>query len=324
MKILVIGGAGYLGSVFCKRNCGEHEITVLDNFWFWDRPGDFSHEVFGLTNHRAFEFDIRKPQGIIEDCIVNCDIIVNLACISNDPSSDLDPVFTHDVSYNGVCNVIDWAVVYDKRIIHISSNSIYGSRGETVVHEDLDPQPLTQYSKLKVEIEHKLDYLYKYNNFKSVILRPSTLCGFSPRLRLDLTVNMFIHQALKNNKITVYGGDQYRPAIHIHDMSRIIELFLDGKFNHNVYNCGREFDTVLNIAKVAQKLTGCDLEVLGDNKDDRSYTTTSKKLEKEKNFKYRYSYEQAMKDIIWHYESDGIDEKYTNNMNVMKRVIGDL
>jgi len=324
-KLLIVGGAGYLGTRLVKAFKSAYDIVVLDKFFFWERLSDFTDalDLQPTDNVELLDLDIRSVKAWD---IKDADIVINLACISNDLSSDLDREFTHSISYTGVMNIIDCCITNSvSQFVHLSSNSIYGSRGDTEVYEDIIPDPLTQYSKLKVEVEHYLEYLGKQYKFPFVTLRPSTLCGYSPRMRLDLVVNIFAHQAWKNKHLVVNGGGQYRPAIHLGDMARIIWMMVRERVaTGEAYNCGEEQATVLEMAKVAQGLVeGTTLEVKEDAKDGRSYKTQSDKLINDFNFEYKFSYKEAMEEVINAFETKQlVEDKYMKNITVMKRYLG--
>ena len=325
-KILITGGAGYVGSLLVPALLNDgHKVRVLDTFWFWESVNSFLEEtgIKGNKNLEVVEGDIRDRPKVAET-MWNIDHVINLACISNDPCSDLYYDFTHSVSYEGVMNVIEHALLAGvKSFVHASSNSVYGIKEEEKVTEDLVPEPLTQYSKLKVEIEHRLMYLHKTRLFPCTILRPSTICGYSPRQRLDLTLNMFVDQAINNGEITIFGGDQYRPTLHIKDMVRIYQHVLDNEDSvGKIYNCGYENGTVKSFAYLVKKFLPETKITTVDNPDHRSYRTCSERLEEELGFVYKFNSSDAIKEIIEAFQRGNLPHvKYYKNIEIMKEVL---
>ena len=302
-----------------------YKVKVFDTFWFWESVDTFLEET-GLRDNENLEIikgDIRDSSEVSK-AMMDIDYVINLACISNDPCSDLYYDFTHEVSYDGVMNVINSALTTKvKHFVHASSNSVYGIKEEEKVTEDLIPEPLTQYSKLKIEIEHYLSYLSKEMGFAATILRPSTICGYSPRQRLDLTLNMFVDQAFNNGLITIFGGDQYRPTLHIKDMVRIYQHVLANRNSFgNVYNCGYENGTVKSFAYLVKKfLPETEITTI-DNPDHRSYRTCSDKLEEELGFTYKFDSSDAIKEMIEAFGHGKLPHtKYYKNIAVMKELL---
>lgn len=325
-KVLITGGAGYVGSLLVTALLNDgYKVRVFDTFWFWESVDSFLEEtgLKGNKNLEVIEGDIRNRPKVAA-AMWNIDYVINLACISNDPCSDLYYDFTHSVSYEGVMNVIEHALLARvKNFIHASSNSVYGLKEEEKVTEDLVPEPLTQYSKLKLEIEHYLLHLNKGRSFPCTILRPSTICGYSPRQRLDLTLNMFVDQAINNGEITIFGGDQCRPTLHIKDMVRIYQRVLtDNTINGQVYNCGEENGSVSFFASLVKECLPETKITTIDNPDHRSYRTCSEKLEKDLDFKYMYNSRDAIVEMIDAFKTGKLeDKKYYKNISIMKELL---
>ena len=323
-KVLVTGGAGYVATVLVPMLLeNNYRVTVLDTFWFWDSIDEYIDAVASLLadpmkigNLSVIKNDIRN----IESLDSSLDYIISLACVSNDPSSDLDPEFTHSVSYGGVCNLIDVAerdCGSLKNFIYGSSNSVYGIKEEEKVTEDLVPEPLTQYSKLKLETE---GYLLN-TTLPCVIVRPSTICGYSPRQRLDLMVNIFVDQAVNKGTITLHGGDQYRPTLHIKDMCRIyLALLESGICNGEIYNAGYEYKTAREFAEDISEQTDALIDVV-DTQDQRSYRTCSEKLERDLGFEYEYSSLDAISELIVAFRGGDIDRTHSVNIKVVKDLL---
>lgn len=330
-RVLITGGAGYVGSVLVPTLLQKgYSVTVLDTFWFWDSPEEFAQTLL-ISSHpglRLVQGDLRNIDEV-KKALQDTESVIHLACISNDPSSELDPAFTHAVNYTGSLTVIDLAKEMGvQRFIYASSSSVYGIKKDLQVTEELPLEPLTQYSRLKVEIEHYL--LHRLDSrFQGVILRPSTGCGYSPRQRLDLVVNILTHSALEKGKITVLGGEQLRPNIHIKDMVRAYELLLEAPLsviNGKIYNAGYENLTVLKIAQLVQKVTGVSALEIKETNDPRSYHVCSDKIKKELGFEVQHGVEEAIMDLKEAFAQGKLsltgDERYSN-VQRMKKIIAD-
>ena len=329
-NVLVSGGAGYVGSALVPELLKKgYEAVVFDTFWYWKSPQEFLEKT-GLLGNRKIKVvkgDLRNVDDI-KKALENVDTVIQLASISNDPSSDLDEKFTHSVNYDGNVNIIDESKKAGvKRFIYASSASVYGVKEEPNVTEDIKLEPLTQYSRLKAEIENYL--LSQFDDkFKGVIIRPSTVCGYSQRLRLDVVVNILTNLAINKGKIKVFGGEQLRPNIHIRDMVDLyillVEIDID-KINKKIFNVGWENLKVIEIAKIVQKIVkNVDVEyILTD--DTRSYHISSKKITDELGFKPKHTVEDAVRELKKAFEEGKIenpdDDKYYN-IKLMKKLLG--
>lgn len=331
-RVLITGGAGYIGSVLVPELVQQgYPVTVLDTFWFWNSPQEYQKALGleGVETLRLISGDIRSPEKVWES-LADCHSVIHLACISNDPSSELDPAFTHNVNYVGSTTVIDLAKKKGiSRFIYASSSSVYGIKKEPNVTEDLALEPLTQYSKLKVEIERYLLGRLS-DNFKGVILRPSTVCGYSPRQRLDVVVNILTNLAINKGRIKVLGGTQLRPNIHIKDMARAYELLLEApleKINGKIYNAGDENLTVMQIAELVRAVIGKVAIETQETNDPRSYHVNSDKIKQEVGFTLHHSVEESIRDMKEAFAQGKIpnpdDERYVN-MKRMKTILQKL
>ena len=326
MKILILGGAGFVGSrlstILADPNAMKYrrgDVTVFDTFWFWNKDRSLFTDVVNWQN-----FPIKTILGDIRDnldkVIRNHDVVINLACLSNDPSSDIDYNFTHDINYNGVANVVETCARLNKRLIHISSTSVYGFKQGVMMDELGIPNPITQYSKLKLEIDHLLKF-YKNKPFTS--LRPATLYGYSPRLRLDIMVNSFLERVVTDNKLLIQGGQQFRPCLHVEDLCNTIAVILNDSITFNkIYNVTNENYSVDEVAKIIQKkFPDVELHYQGVN-DERSYKVSSKLIKEEVGVRFNHNLKKSIAPLF-----NGIknhkDKSNCLNINVIKGVICD-
>ena len=296
MKIIVTGGCGYVGSVLVNKLIKKHFVKVIDNQWF----GNYLPKNNNLEIVKA---DIRD---INEDITFKgYDAIIHLANIANDPSVDLDPTLSWEVNVLATKKLVEMCINNNlKKFIYASSGSVYGIKDELNVTEDLDLVPISTYNKTKMICERLLlSYKDKIDLF---IARPATVCGYSPRMRFDVSVNMLTLQALKNQKITIFGGKQIRPAIHIEDMVALYEHFLFSDIKTGIYNAGFENISILDLGKKIQKIISCDIE-FKDINDIRSYRQSSEKL-LSTGFKKNYSVEDAILQLKELYEANKLVE----------------
>ena len=294
MKILVIGGCGYTGNLLVNKLLDfNHKVVVVDTQWFGNH----------LKNHKNLKIikqDIRK---IDEKIFIGVKTIVHLANIANDPSVELNPNLSWEVNVVALNKIIEFSIKKKiKHFIYASSGSVYGIKKEKKVTEELSCVPLSTYNKTKMIAER---LLYSYSDkIKIHCIRPATVCGVSPRMRLDVSVNMFVYQALKNNKITVFGVDQVRPNINIKDLTDVYIHFINNPdIQTGSYNAGFENLRIIDIAKLVQKHVKAKIEVIKNNNDPRSYRQNSDKLIKT-GFKPKFGVEDAIKEF---------KEKYIKN-----------
>jgi nucleoside-diphosphate-sugar epimerase len=269
MKILVTGGCGYVGSVLVPNLASQgHELTVVDSQWFGNFLSE-SKNVRVLKKHIS-EITIKDLKGI--------ESVIHLANVANDPSVELNPVLSWEVNVLHTTQLLNLCkkITSIKSFMYASSGSVYGVKDEDKVTEDLDLVPISAYNKTKMSAERVCLSYSEY--FDVYCIRPATVCGVSPRMRFDVVVNMFVMHAFRDRMITVLGGDQVRPNIHIRDMSRVYEHFLDSpSLPSGCYNAGFENISVMSIAEMVAKKFGVDIEVKPSN-DPRSYRQDSSKL----------------------------------------------
>jgi nucleoside-diphosphate-sugar epimerase len=313
--ILVTGGGGYVGSALVpdllKRG---YQVKVVDTFWY-------GRDVFGDCNRHPqlerIELDIRD-RARLREALTGVDAVIHLACISNDPSFELDPKLGKSINYDAFAGLLQGAIDRGvKRFIYASSSSIYGVKDTPDVREDAEPQPLTDYSRFKLDCERDLLAHPRVNGMERVIVRPSTVCGYAPRLRLDLTVNILTIHALVNHKIRIFGGKQLRPNLHIQDMVRAYHAFLEApgaKVDREAFNVGFQNRSVEDIAMLVRDTLGdptIELEYTPSN-DNRSYHVNSEKVKRVLGFETRFTIEDAIRDIADAYRRGLIQDPFTN------------
>lgn len=311
--VLITGGAGYVGAVLVPKLLGEgYRVRVLDMYIYGE------HVLSAVKDHPNLEQikgDIRDRK-LLEGVIPGCDAVIHLACISNDPSFELDPLLGKSINYDAFLGLVDVSKSSGvRRFIYASSSSVYGIKDEPNVTEDLPLMPLTDYSKYKAMCEEVL-LKKREPGFVALILRPSTVCGYSPRLRLDLTVNILTNHAVNNKKITVFGGQQMRPNIHIADM---VEVYLkalewpDEAIDGKIFNVGYENYRVTKIAEMIREVVGQEVEIVTTPTDDnRSYHVSSEKIKRELGFVARHSIEDAVRDLVAAFHAGKIPNPMTD------------
>jgi nucleoside-diphosphate-sugar epimerase len=317
-KILVTGGAGYIGSVLVPKLLKKgYEVKVLDLYIYGE---DVLNDVKDDPNLLQIKGDIRD-RGLLERELRGCDVIIHLACISNDPSYELDPELGKSINYDAFIQLVDVAKEKKvKRFIYASSSSVYGIKDTSEVTEDLPLEPLTDYSKYKAKCE---DVILREatDDFTVTIVRPATACGYSPRMRLDLTVNILTNHAVNKNEITLFGGEQTRPNIHIEDIADLYLFLLglpDKKIHKKIYNVGYENLKLKDIAKKVQSIIGENIPIKTVPTDDiRSYHVSSNKIKEELGFIPKRTLEDAIRDLKDAFQQNKIpnslkDIKYYN------------
>jgi len=318
-KILITGGAGYVGTVLVPQLLkAGHDVSVYDTCYF----GNF------LPSHpklKVIQEDIRDTQKFAEAC-KGIDTVLHLACISNDPSFELDEGLSKTINYD----CFEPLVVAAKkagvsRFVYASSSSVYGVSESPDVTEDHPLVPLTLYNKFKGMCEPLL-FKHMSDDFVCVTIRPATICGYSPRMRLDLSVNILTNHAVNHRKITVLGGAQLRPNLHIQDMADLYEMLLDvpsEQIQGQTFNAGYENMSIMNIAHtvkkvVEQEIAGEPIEIeVAETNDPRSYHINSQKIERIIGFKPKRSVEDAIRDLCRAFRENKLpnsltDERYFN------------
>ena len=289
MKILILGGCGYIGTKLTNDLLRKNfKITVYDTQWF----GNY------LKPHKNLKVIRGDIRSINDKIFKEKNTVIHLANIANDPSVDLNPVLSWDVNVLSLLNILNKCKENKiKHFLYSSSGSVYGVKKQKKVTEDLSLVPISTYNKTKMVAERVLSSFR--NDLICHIIRPATVCGYSQRMRFDVSVNNLTIQAMKNKKINVFGGDQIRPNVNINDISRIFQHFIINKkkIKPGFYNAGFENLSILKIAKIISKLTGAKINIIEDNNDPRSYRLDSSKLLKT-GFKPTYGVKDAVQDLI--------------------------
>ncbi len=325
MKILITGGAGYVGSKLVPELIDlGYEITVLDLMIY---GSDVLNENSKLTKITG---DIRDI-NLLKKTIPGHDIVIHLACISNDPSFELNPKLGKSINLDAFEPIVKISKESRvNRFIYASSSSVYGIKKEKNVTEDMKLQPLTDYSKFKGDCEKILNN-YKSKNFITTTIRPSTVCGYAKRQRLDLVVNILTNYAFNKRQIQVFGGDQLRPNIHINDMVKSYLTVINApgsKINGEIFNVGYKNQTVNELAEDVVSVIGKDIKIIKTKSDDnRSYHVSSQKIKDVLGFETRFTIKDAVRDLKIAFEKKLLpnsfsDEKYFNikRMQTLKMV----
>jgi nucleoside-diphosphate-sugar epimerase len=325
-RVLVTGGAGYVGAALVPALLrAGHHVRVLDLYLYGDHVLDAVKDSPRLEQMRG---DIRDRRTL-EAALRERDAVIHLACISNDPSFELDPELGRSINYDAFPALVDIARDSGvQRFVYASSSSVYGVRDEEQdVSEELPLRPLTDYSKYKAMCEEVL-LGRRAPGFATVVFRPATVCGYSPRLRLDLTVNILTNHAVNDRAIQVFGGQQKRPNIHIQDMVTLYVQALrwpSEKIDGEVYNVGYENHKVIELAEMVQAVVGRDVAIATRPTDDkRSYHISSAKIKRALGFEAQRTVTDAVRDLVTAFtagrvENPMTDERYYN-IRLMQKV----
>ncbi len=327
MNILVIGGAGYVGSKLVPKLLEKkHNVKVYDLYIYGENIFDEFKNNKNLQEVKADVRDLSK----LEKELKNVDVVIHLACISNDPSFELNPKLGKSINLDSFEPCVQLAKKHKvKRFIYASSSSVYGIKNEKNVTEEMSLEPLTDYSKFKVQCE-KILLKYMDDKFECCILRPATVCGYAKRQRLDVIVNILTNNAYHNGKIKIIGGKQLRPNIHIDDMVNAYLTVIDApkeKIQGQIFNVGYENHSVeelsLKVKAGVSKKRKVEVEYVSTN-DNRSYHISSKKIEKILGFKPKYTIENAVDSLIEAFETkkliDPLNNKLYFNIAMMKHI----
>lgn len=329
-RVLITGGAGYVGSLLTPTLLqNDYNVTVYDVLYFGS-----DHLPLDNPNLTLIDADIRDTDRFAAAC-EGVDTVIHLACISNDPSFELDGTLSKSINFD--CfepMVIAAKAAGVKRFIYASTSSVYGVSDAPEVTEDHPLIPLTLYNKFKGLCEPLL-FKHRGDGFVCVAIRPSTVCGYGPRCRLDLTVNILTNHAITNNRITVFGGEQYRPNLHIKDMARLYELLLElpaKDIQGKTYNAGYRNLKVSEIALIVKRVVEeefpgrPDIDIVTTASDDnRSYRVTSTRIKNDLGFEPVFTVEDAVRDLCIAYKQGLLpdsmnDDRYYNVRTMKQRV----
>ena len=316
-NILITGGGGYIGTNLTKELLNEgYNVTVIDTFWF----GNY------LKKHKKLKIIKKDIRNISKKELKKIDCIMHLASIANDPAAELDARLTWDVNVLATYKLINLAIIQKvKKFIFASSGSVYGIKKEKKVVENLSLEPISEYNKSKMICERVLLSYKKYIDI--TILRPATVCGYSPAMRLDVAINALTFGALQNNLITVYGGKQIRPNLTMFDMISAYKFSLkrivknDRPNNKIIFNLGFENLSIINMAKRIQKTLKSKSKILIKPSDDpRSYRQNSDRIIKE-GFSPKRKIEDAILEIQKNFKSKKITQrKNFYRINTLKMI----
>ena len=326
MRILIIGGGGYVGSMLVQKLVEQKmDVLVLDLFIYGNPKRVFSnfYESRYLT---VIKGDLRD-RDLMENLISKTDHVIHLACISNDPSFELNPNLGKSINYDSFYPLIKICKKKIDKFIYASSSSVYGIKNNKEVTEELSLEPLTDYSKYKALCENIL-INESGNNFCSTILRPATVCGYSYRTRLDVIVNILTNNGFNKRKIIINGGEQKRPNIHIKDMvNAYIEIINQPNevVREEIFNVGFENYTLDEIGTLVKKKLGNDIIIEHqETNDKRSYHISSKKITQNLDFKPKFSIEIAIEDLKKAFEKKLILDSFNDpryfNIKMMQKI----
>ena len=317
---MVTGGAGYVGAVLVPRLLASgYKVRVLDMYLFGDNILDM---VKDHPNLEQVKGDIRD-QECLKQTVRGCDAVIHLACMSNDPSFELNPTLSRSINYHAfdpLVNISKKAGV--QRFIYASTSSVYGISDKNNVSEDHPLVPVTDYNKYKALCEPIL-LRQQTADFTPVVIRPATVCGYSPRQRLDLIVNILTNHAVNAGEITVFGGTQMRPNIHIDDMVDLYLLLLEApkeRIAGKIFNVGHENHTVTELAAMVRQVVMHELQGSGDLKivnkpsdDIRSYHISSEKIQRELGFVPRRTVADAVRDLVEAFQTGKLPNPMIDN-----------
>lgn len=316
-KLIVFGGGGYCASVLIPQLLTEGwDVTAFDTFWYG------TDHLPKVPNLHLVQGDVRDLKKV-KEALAGKEYVLHLSCISNDASFELDEQLSTSVNLDSFEPLVIAAKEAGvKRFVFASSSSVYGVSDSPNVTEDHPLVPLTLYNKYKGMCEPLL-FKHTDDNFVGVVFRPATVCGFGPRQRLDLSVNILTNHAVNKGKITVFGGDQLRPNLHVQDYADLCKLLLTApadKVKNEVFNCGFQNMSIMNIAQIVKKVVEETFPEKGDipidvttSDDPRSYHINSEKIARALGFKPKHSIEDAVRDLCKAFKEGKLPNSFDDN-----------
>ena len=330
MNVLITGGSGYVGTrltYYLLKRFNKIKIVNYDISLFGDEHlpenTNYFYEKKDIRDTNSFDNVLKK---------FNIDVVLHLACISNDPTFELDSKISKVINYECFESLVKISKKNNvKKFIYASTSSVYGVSEDPNVTEEHPLKPITDYNTYKGKCEPVLKK-YLDDNFQGIIIRPATVCGFSEKMRFDLSVNILTNHAYMNNKISIFGGEQFRPNININDMCRLYEFLIFNnieKFNGEVFNAGLQNLKISEIANIVKRVVEDRKKEIVElnfvhSDDIRSYRITSDKIQNVLGFKFNFSIEDAVKELCDNFENgnltDTLNSKYLN-IQVLKEKI---
>jgi len=308
VRVLITGGAGYLGSVLSKKLCEKgYDVRIIDALWYGKKS---INDLINFENFEIVEADIRDLTNTVR-AMKDVDAVVHLASIVGMPASSIEPRTSEEINYLATKNIAELCTLHNiGTYIFASTCSVYGSKLNSLLTEKSKLSPLDFYAKQKWVSERAIGWL----NIAPTILRFGTMFGISPRMRFDLVINLFLIQALTKKKITVDGGEQFRPFIHVQDAAESLIFSLEQDLT-GTYNVLSKNYSIKQVAEQIKKLTGCEIDISSENEDKRNYKVSGSKIkqmgfEPTRNIEFAYNeMKQAIDSGLF---KDYEDSKYNN------------
>lgn len=317
--ILVLGGGGYVGCNLVRKLLRKNYQVIAYDLFLYKK--EVFNDLLDNKDLKIINGDIRDLNKL-ENFLENTNIIIHLACISNDPSYELNPNLGKDINFDCFPKLINKVKKYNiEQFIYASSSSVYGVKEENSVTEDLKAEPITDYSKFKLECEGIL--LNESAKYNKTIIRPATVCGYSERQRLDVIVNILTNHAYFNKKIIIHGGDQLRPNIHIDDMSESYLKVIENseKSNNEIFNVGDENHSVKKLAEMVN-LSCPDAQLIHEKiEDQRSYKISSEKIFNKIGFKTQKTISDAINDLVDAFKNKKLTNTFKDDQYYNIRII---